>query len=162
MICVRVEVERSLRNVMEHKDKYKIIPSVYAFFIKDGKILLSRRCNTGFEDGKYALPSGHAEEKETMREALCREVREEVGVKLQNKNINFSHIMHRSCGDHERIDFFFHVLNWDEEPRNMEPDKCDDLVWFPLEDLPNNMVEYVKVAIQYHLKGIAYSEFGWN
>lgn len=142
-------------------ERFKVIPSVYAFFLKDNKILLGRRCNTGFQDGKYGLPSGHAEEAETLREALRREMREEVGVELENVDIEFVHIMHRSCGDHERVDFFFLVKKWNTEPQNMEPEKCDDLTWFPVDELPDNIVDYVQVALSHCRKQETYSEFGW-
>ena len=37
----------------------RVDSAVYLVLIEDGKILLSRRFNTGFEDGNYSLPSGH-------------------------------------------------------------------------------------------------------
>ena len=43
------------------KERNKIIPASYAVLIKDNKVLLVRRFNTGYEDGKYSLPAGHVE-----------------------------------------------------------------------------------------------------
>jgi 8-oxo-dGTP pyrophosphatase MutT (NUDIX family) len=73
-------------KIMPNNERFKLIPSVYALFIRDGKILLSRRFQTGFEDGNYGLPAGHADGRETFREALQREVREEVGVEIDMHN----------------------------------------------------------------------------
>ena len=147
---------------MESKERFKLIHSVYALFIKDGKILFLRRYQTGFEDGNYGLPAGHADGEETFREALAREVFEEVGVRIDVNDLNLVLTMHRWCGDHERADFFFAVEAWDGEVRNMELNKCDDLSWFPLDKLPENTIPYIRTAIDWYVKGIKYCEFGWS
>jgi 8-oxo-dGTP pyrophosphatase MutT (NUDIX family) len=147
---------------MEHKERFKLIPSVYAFFIKDGKILLLRRFQTGYEDGKYSLVAGHSDGGETMKSAMVREALEEAGVRLSPDNLELVHTMHRWCVDHERIDLFFAVKNWDGEIKNMEPNKCDDLSWFPLDKLPENIIPYIKSAISHYLIGEKYCEFGWE
>ena len=143
-------------------ERYKIIPSIYLIIVKDGKILLSRRFNTGYEDGKYGLVSGHAEEKETFREALSREVLEEAGIEIDPSDLNLVLTMHRQCGDHERADFFFTANAWKGEVRNAEPQKCDDLAWFPIDNLPSNTIPYIKKAIEEYFNGMAYCEFGWD
>ena len=143
-------------------ERYKIIPSVYLILIDNNKTLLSRRFQTGFEDGNYGLTSGHAEEKETMREALSREVSEEIGININPLDLIYSLTMHRSCGDHERIDFFFTADKYEGEIKNMEPNKCDDLSWFPVDQLPENTIPYIRKAIDCHLRGIKYCEFGWE
>ena len=60
-----------------------------------------------------------------------------------------------------RISLFFSALRWRGEPRNLEPDKCDELGWWPLDRLPLNMVPYVRQALALWQAGSAYSEFGW-
>ena len=93
------------------KERFKIIPEVFLFLIKDGKILLSRRFNTGYEDGKYGLPAGHGEYGETMREGTAREAREEIGIDIDPKDLEFILTQHRWCPDknnhHARIGFYF-------------------------------------------------------
>jgi len=147
---------------MESKERFKLIPSVYAIFIKDNKILLLRRYQTGFEDGNYGLPAGHADGGETMREAIVRESLEEAGVNIDVNNLNHSLTMHRWCGNHERIDFFFLVKSWEGEITNTEPNKCDDLSWFPLDELPKNTIPYIRKAIECYLDKISYCEFNWK
>ncbi len=41
----------------------------------------------------------------------------------------------------------------------MEPDKCDALRWFPLTNLPDNMIEHIRYALDEYLKGNFYSEW---
>ena len=42
----------------------------------------------------------------------------------------------------ERIDFFFTARSWTGEPRIVEPDKCADLRWCPLDALPDPVVPH--------------------
>lgn len=144
-------------------ERFKLIPAVYLFLIKDGKILLSRRFQTGYRDGSYGLPAGHLNGNESMRAALIREAKEEAGIDIDPRELEFALLMHRSAetNDHERTDIFFTAAKWQGNISNTEPDKCDDLSWFDLDRLPENTVDYVKVAIGCHLKGDKYCEFGW-
>jgi len=119
--------------------RYKLIASGYIFLIRDSTILLVRRCNTGYEDGNYGVPSGHMEEHETLAEGMAREIREEIGLEIPTKYLEMVHVMHRQQQD-ERIDFFFTAKQWQGEPENKEPEKCDDLRWFPLDALPDNII----------------------
>lgn len=43
------------------KERHKILTAVYAVIIKDNKILLSLRNNSGFMDNWYSLVAGHVE-----------------------------------------------------------------------------------------------------
>jgi len=146
---------------MPHDDRYKIIPSVYLILKREEQVLLARRCNTGYEDGKYGLVAGHAEEGETLAEALTREVYEEAGVVLDQKNVALTLTMHRWCGDHQRLDFFFTATGFDGEPRINEPDKCDGMRWFPADRLPENTVAYIRQAIECWREGVRYIELDW-
>ncbi len=142
-------------------DRFKLIASVYLLFIKDGQILLLRRKNTGYEDGNYGLVAGHLDEHESITQGAIREAKEESGVDIDQKDLEVKTTMHRKQSD-ERVDFFFEVKKWSGEIANTEPDKCDDLRWFPLDALPPNIIPYIKQAIECYRKGIIYSEFGWN
>ncbi|MES2006516.1 MAG: NUDIX domain-containing protein [Patescibacteria group bacterium] len=145
-------------------ERFKLIPEVCFVFIRDGKILLGRRANTGYEDGKYCFPAGHGEEGETMAEGCAREAFEEVGLKVDPKDLTFLHTQYRwSAGadGHARVGFYFAPKVDPGEPKNMEPEKCDDLQWFPLDNLPI-MVAPFRAALDAILRGEMYSEFGWE
>jgi 8-oxo-dGTP diphosphatase len=147
---------------MTTKERFKLIASVYALFIKDGKILLTRRFQTGFEDGKYNFPAGHVDGQETMRNAMVREAFEEVGAKLKPDDLELVLTMHRWCGDHERVDLFFVAKKWEGEIKIMESNKCDDLSWFPLDNLPENIIPYNRKAIDCYINKEIYCEFAWE
>jgi ADP-ribose pyrophosphatase YjhB (NUDIX family) len=140
------------------KTRFKLIASVYIFFIKDDQILLLRRANTGYQDGNYSLVAGHADGEEPLTVAAQREAREEAGVEINKEDLVLKHVMHRREDD-ERMDFFFEARTWKGEIRNTEPGKCDDLSWFELDNLPTNTIPYIRQAIEGYKKGIIYSEF---
>jgi 8-oxo-dGTP diphosphatase len=143
------------------RKNFPYVGSAYLFLIKDGKVLLQRRFQTGFEDGNYGVPAGHLDGGETAREGGVREIREEIGIIARPEDAEIVHVMHRKGASDERIDFFFTVSKYEGEIENKEPEKCDDLKWFPLDQLPDNMVHYVRVALEHYKQGITYSEYGW-
>ena len=134
--------------------------TVHLFFFREDQILLLRRFNTGFRDGDYSVPAGHLDGNETVMAAAAREAEEEVGVRIDAKNLIFSSVMHRLDGE-ERVDFFVRVTDWQGEPFNAEPDKCDDLRWAAIDSLPENTIPYIRRAIQNHVDGTRFDEFGW-
>lgn len=147
--------------ITTRKNRFKLTPCVYLILVKDGKILLHRRKDTGYEDGNYGLVAGHLEGNEPATEAMCREAAEESGVNIKSEDLKFAHVMHRRDND-ERLDIFYMADKWEGEPKNMEPEKCDDLSWFPLDNLPANTIPYIKRAIENFQNGIYYSEYGWE
>jgi ADP-ribose pyrophosphatase YjhB (NUDIX family) len=134
--------------------------AVHLFFFRADRVLLLRRFNTGWEDGKYSVPAGHVGAGESVTEATIREAREEVGVTLKPEDMEVVHVMHRKA-EEERIDFFLVVKSWTGGIINQEPHRCDDLSWFPLVSLPSNIIPYVRQGLENYQSGILFSEFGW-
>lgn len=134
--------------------------TVHLLFFREDQVLLLRRFNTDYADGQYSVPAGHLDGGETVMAAATREAEEETGVRIEASDIVFSSVIHRNEGD-ERVDFFVRVHKWQGEPINTEPDKCDELRWVNIDELPDNIIPYVKKAIQNHRDGIAFDEFGW-
>jgi len=94
-------------------------------------------------------------------DAAAREAEEEVGLKLHPGDMSFSTVMHRMerGPQEERVDFFVQVHQWQGEPFNAEPEKCDDLCWVDVDQLPANVVPYVRQALENHRAGIRFDEF---
>jgi len=132
--------------------------TVHLFFFRENQILLLRRFNTGFRDGEYSVPAGHLDGGETVLQAAIREGKEEVGVDIEEIDMTFSSVLHR-IEDEERVDFFVQIHQWQGEPFNAEPDKCDDLRWVDITALPANIIPYVNQALTNHLNGIPFDEY---
>lgn len=138
--------------------------AIHIFFKNKDKVLLSLRANTGYEDGKYSVVAGHVESGESIIEAGIREAKEEAGVDIVPSHFKIVGSMHRKSDD-ERIDYFAVVENWKGEIRNCEENKCGGLEWYPVSNLPHNMIPYIKFAINKTFGGnndLWYEEFGWN
>ena len=143
------------------QQRFTLIPETYLFLRKGNKLLLSRRFQTGYEDGKYSLVAGHIDGNETAREAMIREAREEAGIVLIPEVLCLVHVMHRKT-DPERMGFFFAANSWTGDVINTEHDKCDDLRWCDIDHLPKNTIPYIRKAINAYKTGEAYSEDGWD
>jgi 8-oxo-dGTP diphosphatase len=132
------------------EDKLKVIPASYLFLEKDGKYLFIRRCNTGYQDGNYQVPAGHVEINESPSEAMVREAKEEVGIDVDPKNLEFVQVAYRMNQEKTgfRVDFFFKASIWAGEVRNAEPEKCDDVQWFAPDNLPDNVVPLMRSVLE--------------
>ncbi len=135
--------------------------AVHLFLVREGEVLLLRRANTGYEDGKYSVIAGHLDGGETVIAAAAREASEEAGIALDPILVRVVGVMHRRASD-ERIDFFVAAEAWAGEIVNREPEKCDDLAWFPLTALPPNTIPYVRRALENYRAGHWFDSFGWG
>jgi ADP-ribose pyrophosphatase YjhB (NUDIX family) len=143
------------------KHRFTAPVAIHLFFIKDDKILLLRRYNTGYEDGNYSVVAGHLDGGEEIKKAAVREAKEEAGVNVEERDVRLVGVMHRKTGD-ERIDFFAVVDKWEGEITNMEPHKCDDLRWFSLNELPLKIIPYIRRAIDNYKENRWFDSYGWN
>ncbi|MFA6190176.1 MAG: NUDIX domain-containing protein [Candidatus Staskawiczbacteria bacterium] len=143
------------------KERHKITPASYLFLTKDNKVLLLRRYNTGYEDGKYSMIAGHVDQGESFTQCMVREAQEEAGILIKPENLTVVHIVNKYI-DSERIDIFFTTDKWVGEIINKEPQKCDDLSWFDLDNLPENVIPFVKNSIECIKNKILYSEAGYK
>jgi ADP-ribose pyrophosphatase YjhB (NUDIX family) len=105
------------------------------------------------------------ESGENFTNAIIREAKEESGVELKAEDLKVIHVMQRDSGtgeNNERVDVFLLAEKWGGNIENKEPHKCDDLSWFDLDGLPDNVIPYVKHAIDCIKNKIFYSEYGFE
>jgi 8-oxo-dGTP diphosphatase len=140
-------------------DKFMMRVAVHLILFKDKDVLLLRRANTPWRNGWYSVIAGHVDGNETITRAMARESLEEGGLKIQENDLRFVHVLHRTSKDCEYIDYFFVPEVYSGEPKNMEPEKCDDLRWFPLDKLPENTIPYIRQALEKIRAGVTFSEF---
>lgn len=147
---------------MSTKEKFYVRASAYCVLLKDNKVFLLRRANTGWADGQFAFPAGHIKEFETPRSAAVRELKEEAGVDAKIEDLKFAHALYRRSNIDVYADYIFVVEKWSGEPYNAEPTKADYGDWFDLEKLPGNTAPHIVHILENIRAGNFYSEFGWS
>ena len=144
-------------------ERYRSIVDVHLVLVRDDRLLLARRANTGYADTLLNFVSGHLEEGEDVVAAVIREAAEEIGVQLAREDLGCVHVMHhRNAEGQARVGFFFRAEGWVGEPVNREPSKCSELVWIPVDDaVPDDMVAYPAEALRRIRRGETFSLHGW-
>lgn len=137
---------------------------VHVLLVGDGNILLTQRRDTNpIFDGLWHLPSGKLDAGESAIDAASREVEEEVGVLIESADLHHVHTIHvNGSGPEPRLGLFFEARHWTGEPTNREPDKCSAVRWFPLDDLPDQLIDYPATGIHAYRDGLTFSVRGWN
>lgn len=146
--------------------RFKVKVGVFLFLIQEEKVLLLRRYNTGIADGQYVVPMGGLSEDETATQAVIREAGEEAGIRLHHDDVHVCHVMYRFHRTPEgytfpQMDIYFKATCWDGVITNCEPNKCDELKFYPIEELPEATEPFILHALECMQKGIFFSEFGW-
>lgn len=146
------------------KARHKVVPAAELLLVKDWKLLLWLRQNTWAYDGMRWLISWHVEEWETYTDAAIREASEEAGIVIQLEDLSLAHICHiKSDINHsERIHVFFFCDSRAGSMVNNEDHRCVEWRWFPVNELPEHTIPFIKDAVQFSLNNVLYSEWGWN
>lgn len=136
----------------------------YIIFRDGDKIaLLLRGQKVSWMQNHYGLPAGKVEKDEPYLAAAVREAKEEVGVDIDESELQHVLTMHRQEVDEdmEWVDVFFEAQTWHGELHNAEPHVHDKLEWFELNKLPENTISSVKFALEQIRDGNMYCQYGW-
>lgn len=140
--------------------------AVGALMVRDNKVLLAKRANTGYADDFYAMIGGSVEPQETLQMAIVREIEEEVGIVAPLDSLRCIHVVHvRKSPSQHLIMANFALENWTGTPVNREPKKCSDLHYFSLSNIDSVtwITPVSRQAIAALLqKGPFYTECGWQ
>jgi 8-oxo-dGTP diphosphatase len=136
----------------EVQHRRRVIVDVILLLMRNGRILLRERANTGFGDGAYEPPTGQLADRETIVETAIRVASAEAGIAIQAENVALAHVMHDVSGS-GRIAFFLTVSGWQGEYTS------PDARWFGVGNLPTNMLDRSRVALRNYAEGMRFSTY---
>lgn len=140
-------------------DRFRVKFAVYLILRDDDKVLLSKRSSTGWKDGWYGVVAGHVQGGEPAELAMVREAREEVGIDIDVRVLKHVYTVHRLGNglDDEYVDLFFECREWSGDIVNAEPEKCDELAWYGVDQLPDLTISHIRKVINEYGDGDTYS-----
>jgi 8-oxo-dGTP diphosphatase len=150
-----------------HTRHYQLIVDIHLLLVSNGDLLLGRRANTGYGDGAYEPPSGRLAERETLVEAAVRVAAAQVGMALDPAKVSLAHVLHDVSGA-GRMAFFLTIDGWQGQACPVVGDTVvgetvtrsySDFGWYPLTDLPANMIDRARVAVRNYAAGGRFSTY---
>ena len=121
------------------------------------ELLLSKRGKNAFMGGTWGLVGGHLQNTETFEEGIARECWEELNIKVNTSDVSIRNL--GDCmGERRYLQIGAIVKKWEGEMKIMEPHKCEEIRFFPLDALPENLFFGTKVNIDLFLKGTFYDK----
>ncbi len=124
------------------------MPCASCVFIEDNKILLQKRT----DDGTWAFHGGSLDLGETFEDCLKRELKEELNIELLEYKLidifsgSFLRHIYPNGDETYSIDVLYLVTKYKGE---ITPDKdeVEEVRWFPLDNLPDNIFHSDKLMI---------------
>lgn len=143
------------------KERLKANIVIYLVLLRENngtkEVLLQKRQNTGWMDDFYDLgASGHVEEGESLLDATLRESFEELGIRIKKEDLEFKTFCH-TCAE-KYINFAFATDKYEGTPEIMEKDKCSELKWFPIDELPKEIIPKSRLVLENIFNGKFYQD----
>ena len=115
-----------------------------AAIVRDGRILLLKRVKAP-EAGCWSLAGGKVDAGEPWRDAVVREVEEEVGIRLTETRLLC--VVDLMADGQHWVSPVLLATAFEGEPRNVEPEKHSGMDWFALDALPSPLASAVVQAV---------------
>ncbi|MFG2365828.1 methyltransferase, FxLD system [Streptomyces mirabilis] len=152
-----------VREPRDHRSRSII--GAHLVLIRDRAVLLGERHpSSAFAPSTWHLPAGHREGMESAVTCMVREAQEETGLRIAERDLSLVHVLDLldPGSTIPRVGLFFAPTHWEGEPLVREPESCTAWRWWPLDALPEPIVEYTRVALAAISRGARYTPMGWS
>ncbi|MFJ8956513.1 methyltransferase, FxLD system [Streptomyces sp. NPDC102381] len=152
----------AVREPRDHRSRSII--GAHLVLLRDGAVLLGKRHpSSAFAPSTWHLPAGHREDTESAVTCMVRETEEETGLRISEGDLSLVHVLDLldPGSSIPRMQLFFAPSCWEGEPVVREPECCTEWQWWPLDALPEPIVDYTRVALETMYNGPSYIPMGW-
>lgn len=119
---------------------------------KNEVLLLKRSMSSRTDPGLWSRPGGQVEFGESVKKAVERETKEEAGVTVEAiRELDFTETISEDGATHW-IALGYLAKYVSGQPVNVEPDKHDEIKWFPIDNLPEDLADYTKNSLNFCLR----------
>ena len=152
-------MEKNNMNIIA-MDKNDLPIGINALIINEqNQILLGLRAGHRGGSGTYGLIGGKVQNGEPIEVTAQREIKEETGLSVNLKDLEVINLFTtQSTKDALFFQIGILVKKYSGEPKNLEPQKCDELKFFDLDNLPSNLFLGTKGNIELYLKNKFYDK----
>ncbi len=127
---------------------------------EEGYVFLARRGpKAKNEQGLWEFPGGSVEFGETLAEALQREMHEEYGIEIAVGALVdvVDHILPQEHQHWVSPTFICQIVSG--EPQIREPEKCTEIGWFRVDQVPSELTQITRVNLE-HYRQVGLPRFG--
>jgi mutator protein MutT len=121
----------------------------------ENRLFLARRGpKAKNERGLWEFPGGAVEFGETMAQALQREIREEYAIEISvGKLVDVvDHILPKEHQHWISPTYICKIISG--KPNIQEPEKCTEIGWFQINQIPNELTKVTRINIEHYLQMI--------
>lgn len=115
---------------------------------KEECLLMKRGKNSKNEAGWWCKPGGAIDWGEKAEDAMKREIREELGIEIDIWGYlpHTDHVIKKDNQHWLAVNYVASIKKG--EPKNMEPDKHDEIRWFSLDELPRKTTKTTREPVR--------------
>ncbi len=142
---------------MALQQRYRYIHTARLVLEQNGEVLFLAQ--TKQNGNGFTLPGGKIQGAEFAKDALVREIKEEIGLELKKKQLVLRHVAFKKLKSLIEIIFFFYTDILTGDPVICEPEKFKEIRWFMPKDYPSKMPPIIKQSLKRIHDGKLYTEF---
>ena len=138
-------MHKQIAKNMEKNQKPKVGVGIMVLNNR-GEVLLGKRNDDAEKassdlhgEGTWTMPGGKLDFQETLINGACRELFEEIGVKVEAERLKVISIADEIVPDNHYVTVGFLIEDFKEKPKVIEPDEITEWKWYNLNSLPENV-----------------------